>query len=66
MIDWDLIIDKHFWRKCNHPYREKSKALSSTFHEVPSVGVSDLVDLHTDGNKSQARDRFLVVAVEGI
>ena len=47
----------------NHPYSEYSKALFAQRASSPSVQVGDLVYLHSDRNKSQARDHYLVVAL---
>ena len=63
--DRQLIISQNDTRTINHPYSEKSKAPGGKVTSSPSFCVGDLVYLHADKNKSKARDRCLVVSVEG-
>ena len=48
----------------NHPSSEVSKAPMSLPRTAPSITVGDLVYLHTDRNKSRARDRYLVISID--
>ena len=65
LCDQDLIVRQHHQRATNHPYSEKSKApLAKPLPSTP-VTVGDLVYLHADRNKTRARDRYLVVSVDG-
>ena len=43
----------------------KSKAPLALPRPSPSIEVGDLVYIHLDRNKSRARDRYLVISVEG-
>ena len=63
--DRQLIISQNDTRTINHPYSEKSKAPGGKVTSSPSFCVGDLVYLHDDKNKSKAKDRCLVVSVEG-
>ena len=63
--DQDLILQQHELRKANHPHSEKSKAPLKDRAKSHSLQVGDLVYLYSDRNKSCARDRYLVVSIEG-
>ena len=64
LADDHLIALQHEQRLSNHPHSECSKAPVQPRRPTPVIGVGDLVYLHTDLNKSRARDRYLVVAME--
>jgi hypothetical protein len=63
--DRQLIDEQHLSRVRNHPYSEKSKAPSKRPAISTSVDVGDLVYLYSDQSKLRARDRYLVVSVDG-
>ena len=65
MSDEDLITKQHDQGLVNHPYSMKSKAPLALPRPTPSIAVGDLVYIHSDRNKSRARDRYLVTNVEG-
>ncbi|KAJ8369657.1 hypothetical protein SKAU_G00096850 [Synaphobranchus kaupii] len=62
--DGDLVATQHRQRLANHPHSERSKAPRAQRRPDPALGVGDLVYLHSDRNKSRARDRYLVVSVD--
>ena len=63
--DRALILAQHDTRVKNHPHSVKSKAPQGQSPSSALVEVGDLVYLYADRNKSKARDRYLVVAVDG-
>jgi hypothetical protein len=65
LSDDKLISDQHDQRVSNHEYSAKCKAPTSRYATKTPVAVGDLVYLHTDGSKTQARNRYLVSSVEG-
>ena len=65
LSDREVIIDKHNKRLANHPHSEISKAPRGKASRLECVCVGDLVYLYADGNKCRARDRYLVVSVDG-
>ncbi|KAJ8349524.1 hypothetical protein SKAU_G00246540 [Synaphobranchus kaupii] len=62
--DGDLVATQNRQRLANHPHSEHSKAPRAHRRPDPALGVGDLVYLHSDRNKSRARDRYLVVSVD--
>ena len=64
LADDHLIALQHEHRLSNHPHSERSKAPSHNRRPTPLIDVGDLVYLHSDRNKSRARDRYLVVAID--
>jgi hypothetical protein len=64
--DQQMIQSQHQLRKANHPYSERSKAPSGSVATPASVEVGDLVYLYADRDKTHARSRYLVTAVEGM
>ena len=62
LADDCLIALQHKQRLSNHPHSECSKAPLQQRRPTPLIDVGDLVYLHSDLNKSRARDRYLVVA----
>ena len=65
MSDEDLITKQHDQRLINHPHSMKSKAPLVIPRPTPSIEIVDFVYIHSDKNKSRARDRYLVTNVEG-
>ena len=65
MSEEDLITKQHDQRLINHPHSMKSKAPLALPRPTPGIEVGDLVYIHSDRNKSRARDRYLVSNVEG-
>ena len=64
LADDHLISLQHEQRRYNHPHSERSKAPIQQRRPTPLVDVGDLVYLHSDWNKSRARDRYLVVSID--
>ena len=64
LADDHLIALQHEQRLSNHPHSECSKAPVQQRRPAPLIDVGDLVYLHSDLNKSRARDRYLVVALD--
>lgn len=62
--DDSLLTSQYQQRLKNHPFSECSKAPISLPRSIPSITVGDLVYLHSDRNKTRARDRYLVVSLE--
>jgi len=62
--DDSLLTVQHQQRLKNHPFSEESKAHSNLPRATPTIAVGDLVYLHSDRNKSRARDRYLVVSMD--
>ena len=65
ITDRQLIIEQHQLRKSNHPHSMKAKAPKGRVAMPSPVDIGNLVYLHADGDKSRARDRYLIVAVNG-
>jgi hypothetical protein len=63
--DHDMIVKQNQQRVANHPHSEKSKAPTAKFRTPQHIVVGDLVYLHSDRNKTRARDRYLVVEIDG-
>ena len=62
--DNNLITTQNERRRANHQYSERSKAPLRQPRASPLIVVGDLVYLHSDRNKSRARDRYLVVSLD--
>lgn len=58
------MLNQHSLRDKNHKYSEKSKCPNVT-HNLNQVSVGDLVYVYSDKQKSCARDRYLVVSMDG-
>ena len=65
MSDHHLIAGQHDQRLTNHPHSAKSKAPLAQPRPTCRIEVGDLVYIHSDRNKSRARDRYLVTQVDG-
>ena len=57
LADDHLIALQHEQRLSNHPNSERSKVPLHNRRPSPFIDVGDLVYLHSDRNKSRARDR---------
>ena len=57
LADDNLIALQHEQRLSNHPHSERSKDPLHNRRPTPLIDVGDLVYLHSDRNKSRARDR---------
>ena len=63
--DLDLITKQHDLRVANHPSSTKAKAHHIKEAPNPTLTIGELVYLYCDHNKSRARDRYLVVSIDG-
>ena len=61
--DREIILNQHQTRQRNHPYSEKSKT-SKRSTPIPQLKVGDLVYLPSDHDKTQPRNRYLVVSID--
>lgn len=61
--DRELIIKQHERRLNNHASSERSKAGNKPPLPSPNVAVGSLVYIHTDRDKTEARQRYLVTEV---
>ena len=65
LTDLDVILKQHEQRLSNHPLSEKSKnPLQKPFCQH-NLEVGDIVYLNSDRNKSKARNRYLLVSMDG-
>ena len=65
LSDQKLIADKQAQRTVNHSYSEKSKLGNRPIRKLPHISIGDLVYLHSDRNKFQSRNRYIVVNMDG-
>ena len=65
ILDRNIILEQNKNRSGNHGSSSMSKHKSGKSVATPSINVGDLVYLNTDKDKSRARDRYLVVSVDG-
>ena len=63
--DRDIIIEQHKNRSENHSPSAISKHKSGKHVPTIFLNVGDLVYLYSDKDKSHARDRYLVVSIDG-
>lgn len=63
--DYDLICSQHVQRTSNHPHSEKSKAAGHHPALTPCLKVGNIVYLYRDRDKNKARDRYIVVSIDG-
>ena len=63
--DMTLILKQHEARISNHAYSEAAKSPRGVLPCALNLSVGDLVYLHDDRIKSSARNRYLVVSLEG-
>ena len=59
------ILAKQKARQANHPFSEAAKGGSRPQAPVPLLQVGDLVYVKSDRDKSRARDRYLIVSIDG-
>ena len=63
--DLQHIIAKHQARQDNHPFSEAAKGGSRPQAPIPPLQVGDLVYVKSDRDKSRARDRYIIVSIDG-
>lgn len=61
--DMELIIQQYQRRSSNHQSSEKSKAGNRPTLPSPKVKVGSLVYIHTDRDKTEARQRYMVTDI---
>ena len=66
LSDLQLIQHQHSLRLHNHPASESSKASDFRPHPPASLQVGDLVYITSDGSRTHARSRYLVVSIHGL
>ena len=66
LSDLLLLHQQHSLRLENHPVSERSKAPGCSSRSPTPVQVGDLVYITSDASKTRARDRYLVVSVDGL
>ena len=66
LADLQVVRRQHSLRLSSHPASERSKASRCCPHPAMPVQVSDLVNVTSDGSKIHARNRYLVVSVDGL
>ena len=64
--DLQVVRQQHSLRLRNHPASERSKAPGCCPCPATRVQVGDLVYITSDGSKTNARNRYLVVSVDGL
>lgn len=64
MSDRKLIIQQNQARLRSHHISEKCKARGRPSRPPANISVGDLVYVYSDGSKTQARQRYLVVALK--
>lgn len=64
--DYQHIVAQHNHRTDNHQYSEKAKNSRGFVPVKPPLQVGNLVYLISDRDKLRARDRYLVVKIDGI
>ena len=65
LSDLQLIRQQHSSCLSNHPASESSKAPGNSPRAPATVQVGDLVYITSDASKTRARDRHLVVSIDG-
>ena len=63
--DLEVIRAQNDRRKENHQYSEKTKARGQAALPKAAIDVGDLVYIHSEGNKLNARARYMVVSLNG-
>ena len=64
ITDRQIILSKHFSRTQNHGSSAVSKSGGKTKGPEPSLRIGDLVFLYGDGDKTHARDKYIVTDVQ--
>ena len=65
LSDRSLILEQHRLLNINHPHSEQSKGVNRRPAPSPPLQVGDLVYLYSDRDKSRARDRYIVISLDG-
>jgi len=65
LTDLQLIRQQHSSRLSKHPASESSKAPGCSPRAPATVQAGDLVYITSDASKTRARDRYLVVSIDG-
>ena len=65
VADLDIIRKQHERRLENHLASEKSKCPTQRRQTPTSIQTGDLVYIHSDRDKTKARDRYLVTKTDG-
>ena len=63
--DRELAIEQNEQRSKNHSHSKRAKTPMKTTTASYNIRVGDLVYLYCDWHKSRARDRYLVVSLDG-
>ena len=63
-VDRDIILSQNAARKKNHLPSAKSKASGQSFPSTSPITVGDLVFLKGDKDKTKAREKYLVIAMD--
>ena len=63
--DLQHILAKQKARQANHPFSEAAKGGYRPRAPVPPLQVGDLVYIKSDRDKSRARDRYIIVSIDG-
>lgn len=66
LLDSALIASVIKRRQNNHPHSAKSKCPKPIVQSAQEIVVGDLVYINSEGSKLKARDRYLVVGIEGV
>lgn len=62
--DQDIIMKQHSIREKNHPYSEISKCFNNS-RDSQKLHIGDIVYLYSDKQKTRARDRYIIVSIDG-
>ena len=65
ILDYNIILAKHKQRTVNHNYSAQSKNHTGLAPQTPPLQVGDIVYLYSDRDKNRARDRYIVVIIDG-
>ena len=63
--DREVIMQQYQARSASHPRSMKCKSHGKPLHPSAKVTVGSLVFVYSDGNKLQARKRYIVTSIEG-
>ena len=63
--DRDIILHQYQTRIKNHPYSEKCKAHGRPPNPTPQIKIGSLVYVYADRSKVNARQRYMVTAIQG-
>ena len=65
LSDLQHIIEKHRDRQTNHPFSEQAKGGCSPSPSTNPLQVGNLIYVKADRDKSRARDRYIIVSIDG-